>query len=154
MAVCPYGNKVAAVCSTLTFCMLALLTARLYTRKYVVKSFGADDIFMCLGGVSYLAADGFFYPPLIIGKLDFLRPSLARNNHRLFNSFLPPSSITTAWGYRARAVFIADWSRNLQIWIRIYARNCTPYFDDCSPYCEFVPGGFTISAAGRSFLTD
>jgi len=55
-----HGNKVAAVCATLTFCMLALLAARLYTRKYVVKSFGADDILMCLGGVSTSQLPPFF----------------------------------------------------------------------------------------------
>ena len=83
MAVSHNGNKVAAICVTLTFCMLVLLTARLYTRKYVVKSFGADDIFMCLGGVSHFATEEFFYPGLIIWKLDCLRPSFAWHHYRL-----------------------------------------------------------------------
>ncbi|KAF8422744.1 hypothetical protein EV426DRAFT_605285 [Tirmania nivea] len=84
MAIYRHGNKVAAVCVTLTFCMLTLLVARLYTRKYVVKSFGADDIFMCMGGI----VCALLLPGIIIGiyKYEFgFTPETAR-----------PTSITAA----------------------------------------------------------
>ena len=53
----PKGNKVAAHCSALTFCMICLVAARLYTRIYIVKSFGADDGFLVFGAVSFVCLE-------------------------------------------------------------------------------------------------
>lgn len=48
----PEGNKVAFVCTSLTICMILLVTARIYTRVRIVKSFGADDTLLIAGAVS------------------------------------------------------------------------------------------------------